>query len=171
MIRDAVPEDAEQIAAIYDYYVNTSTATFELEPPSAGEMRRRIVDVQKTHLWIVEEENGKILGYAYAGQYKERPAYRFTTELAVYVDRNHRGKKIGPILTRAVLERLKGMPYYTAFACITSENLKSMQMVEELGFELVGRAHNVGRKFGKWLGIVDYTLPIKPYPDKIPEEE
>ena len=170
MIRAVRPEDAPEIAAIYAYYVVNTTISFELEAPSAVEMRKRIERITPRYPWIVHEQDGKIDGYAYAGEYKSRKAYRYTTELAVYLNRDLRGKGIGSLLTRELLSRLRGMNYYTALACITCGNERSVGMVEKLGFERVGVSKNVGRKFGRWLNIVDYTLPLKEYADTPPDE-
>ena len=170
MIRDARPEDAPAIAAIYAWYVQETAISFELLPPSAETMQQRIESITQRYPWILYEDEGRILGYAYAGEYKSREAYRYTAELAVYLDRAVRGKGLGTLLTTALLDRLRGMNYFTALACITCGNDRSIGMVEKLGFERVGITKNVGRKFGQWLSIVDYTLPLKPYADTLPEE-
>ncbi len=170
MIRDARPEDAPAIAAIYAWYVRETAISFELVPPSADEMRQRMEHITRRYPWILHEEDGRILGYAYAGEYKSREAYRYTVELAVYLDRDARGRGLGSLLTTALLDRLRPMNYYTALACITCGNERSIGMVEKLGFERVGITRNVGRKFGEWLSIVDYTLPLKPYAKTLPDE-
>lgn len=170
MIRDARPEDAPELAAIYAWYVRETAISFELVPPTAAEMQERLEHITRSYPWLVLEEDGRILGYAYAGRYRSREAYRYTTELAVYLDRNARGRGLGPVLTTALLERLRTMDFYTALACITCGNERSIAMVEKLGFERVGIAKNVGRKFGQWLSIVDYTLPLKPYAERLPGE-
>ena len=85
MIRHAIPTDAPAICAIYNYYVLHSTITFEEIPVLSTDMERRIATVQEKYLWLVYEENGKIIGYAYAGQWKPRSAYKHTVETSVYL--------------------------------------------------------------------------------------
>ena len=85
MVRDATPEDAAACAAIYTPYVRDTAITFESTPPSPAEMARRIAAAQRAHAWVVLDEGGRVVGYAYGGPYKDRAAYQWSCEVSVYV--------------------------------------------------------------------------------------
>lgn len=154
MIRLAVAQDVSAIQAIYSDYVLHDTATFEYDVPSLDEFRGRMEAIQQTYPYLVYEENGVIKGYAYAHQYKERAAYQWDVELSVYISKENHGKGIGSKLYEIMFILLKKQQIHQAYACITSPNPKSERMHERLGFQLVGRFHHTGYKFGKWLDVI-----------------
>jgi L-amino acid N-acyltransferase YncA len=149
-VRDATPADAEACAALYAAYVLTSTATFELEPPTAEEMGRRIAAAQAGHAWLVLERDGSVVGYAYGGPFKARPAYRWTCEVSVYLAQDQRGRGGGRALYTALLDRLTARGYRTVVAGMTQPNEASGALHRALGFTPVGTFRRVGWKFGAW---------------------
>lgn len=149
-IRDATPTDAEACAAIYAPYVLSSTATFELEPPTAEEMARRIAAAQEWHAWLVLERDGNVVGYAYGGPFKARPAYRWACEVSVYLDPDRRGSGGGRALYTALLDRLAARGHRTVAAGMTQPNEASAALHRALGFTTVGTFRRVGWKLGGW---------------------
>lgn len=163
LIRDVKLSDARDITAIYRRYVTDNAVSFELEPPDEVEMARRIAKVTKEYPWIVMEEDGDVLGYAYAGRFRERKAYDPTSELSVYVADVHHRKGIGKALVEELIERLKKMGIYTVIAGVTLPNPGSVALVESFGFRHVGTFENVGRKFGKWYSVAMFSMSIRDY--------
>lgn len=149
-MRDATLEDAADCAALYAPYVLASAATFETEPPTAHEMATRISSAQARHAWLVLESAGEILGYAYGGPFKARPAYRWACEVSVYIAQHRRGAGGGRLLYTALLERLAGRGYRTAAAGMTQPNEASAALHRALGFKPVGTFRRVGWKLGGW---------------------
>lgn len=163
MIRNAKPEDAGSIQRIYSHYVENTAISFEYDAPSALEMERRISQYQKHYPYLVLEENGRILGYAYGSRYRERRAYDFTAEVSVYIDKDELGKGYGKKLALELIEQLRKQEIYTVIAILTSGNERSLGMFLSLGFKLAGNLENVGYKQGQWRGITELILPIKEY--------
>ncbi|MFA6508131.1 MAG: arsinothricin resistance N-acetyltransferase ArsN1 family B [Treponemataceae bacterium] len=160
MIRDAVASDADAILAIYNHYVANTTITFEEEPVSAEEMRSRIDKNGTTYAWLVWEESGRILGYAYAGKWRERSAYRFSAETSVYVDKDSSRRGIGRALYAALLPRLRAKGVHTVLGGITLPNEASVALHESMGFAPVARLPEVGYKFGRWLDVGYWALKL-----------
>lgn len=142
--------DAEACAALYAPYVAGTAITFEYEPPSADEMARRIAGAQRTHAWLVHEDDERVVGYAYAGPYKERAAYRWTTEVSVYLEQGRRRTGAGRALYEALFGRLVERGYRVAIAGITLPNPASEGLHRAMGFELVGVHPRIGWKLGRW---------------------
>ena len=163
MIRTVRPEDAKRIADIYSWYVANTTITYEISLPDEGEMLRRINKISAQFPWLVYEENGEVIGYAYAGKFREREAFNISVELSTYFDQAHCGGGRGMEIMKALLKELESYDLYTALACISYGNAASQKLCEKLGFELAGVTHNVGYKFGKWLSLAFYTLQLKEY--------
>ncbi len=163
MIRDVQIKDAERIAEIFSYYVTNTTISFEVIAPTSDEIQKRIIEYTKSYPWLVYEVNGTIVGYAYANKFKAREAYKYTVELSVYFDIDNCRKGYGKEIIKALLKKLKELNYFTATACIDYPNENSQKLFESLGFECVGISKNVGRKFNRWLSIIDYTYPIQDY--------
>nr|PZN72664.1 MAG: GNAT family N-acetyltransferase [Pseudomonadota bacterium] len=156
MIRDAAPEDMAQVAAIYGHHVLHGLATFEEVPPDEAEMRSRFEAVRKAGLpYLVYEEDGQIVGYAYAGPYRTRSAYRFTIENSVYVRDGYAGRGIGRALLTELIERCTAGPWKQMVAVIgDSENHASIGLHRALGFRMVGTLEKVGYKFNRWVDTV-----------------
>ncbi|MDR0836019.1 MAG: GNAT family N-acetyltransferase [Tannerella sp.] len=161
MIRKARPEDAPNIVKIYNYYVENSVITFDIEPVSVEEMREKITAILQNYPYLVYEENGSILGYCYVSAWKKRYAYRTTVESTVYIDKNHHQRGIGKALMIRLIEELKKTDIHAIIACITIPNEKSISLHEKLGFKQVSEFKEVGFKFGKWLDVGDWELKTK----------
>ncbi len=159
MLRPAVPGDAAALLAIYGQYIDTSI-TFEYELPSPEEFRGRIAHISAFYPYLVCEENGVVLGYAYAHRYRERAAYQWSAELSVYLDRNARGRGIGPRLYSAILDLLRLQNIRMAFTLVTIPNEPSDRFHLAMGFQVAGVTHNAGFKNGAWRGVTVYEKPL-----------
>ena len=158
MIRKVKPEDARDIALIYNYYIEKSTITFETEPVSHEEMAGRIADISEKYPYFVYEESGKVVGYCYVSSWKKKAAYQKTVESTIYIDKDFQGKGIGRILMNKLINELREKSFHVVIACITTPNPTSVKLHEELGFKQVSEFREVGYKFGKWLDIGDWEL-------------
>ena len=147
MIRNATAADAGRIAEIYSRYVTDSAISFEETPPDAKEIERRM---EEAHLWLVDDVDGEIRGYAYGTPWRSRHAYRFTVEVTVYVSGEHHGEGIGRRLYEELLEQLGALGFVTAVAGITLPNDQSVEFHRALGFTYVGTYPKVGYKFDTW---------------------
>ncbi|MDQ4123312.1 MAG: N-acetyltransferase family protein [Acidobacteriota bacterium] len=152
-IRMATAEDAPAIAAIYNFYVQNSIATFEIESVGESEMRRRVSEILESYPFLVCEENGEILGYASASLYKTRPAYRHSVEISVYLKNGTEGKGVGSILYEHLFAELKTKPVHAIIAGISLPNEPSVHLHEKFGFEKVAHFREVGFKFGHWIDV------------------
>ena len=160
MLREVRIEDAEQLTTIYNYYIRTSGVTFEEEPITSSEMRSRIEKIRfkGNFPFLIFEENGVIMGYAYATTFRERVAYRFTVESTVYLAKEHFGKGIGRILYAALLDELKKGDYHSVIGVITLPNEPSVKLHESFGFKKVGHFSEVGYKFEQWMDVGFWEL-------------
>jgi L-amino acid N-acyltransferase YncA len=149
-VRDATAADGEACAAIYAPYVTDTPITFETEVPTAQEMARRIAAAGDRHAWLVLEDGGRVVGYAYGGLYKERPAYRWACEVSVYVDATRRRTGAGRALYEALFARLAARGYRIAVAGMTLPNDASVGLHRAMGFEPVGTYRRIGYKHGAW---------------------
>ena len=155
-MRASTIDDVAEIARIYGHYVHTSTATFELEPPSAEEMAGRRSKILAIGLpYLVADEARKIVGYAYAGQYRPRPGYQFTVEDSVYIDPEHLGQGLGHALLAALIASCESGPWRQMIAVIgDTDNTASIRLHERHGFQRIGTLHSVGWKFDRWVDSV-----------------
>lgn len=160
VIRPCSPQDAPAIAAIYDHYVRETVVTFEETPVPADEMARRIEDVTARFPWLVWEESGAVLGYAYAAPWKQRSAYRFTVETTIYLAADNCGRGIGRKLYGALLDEIRGRGLHCAVGCIALPNPASIALHEKLGFREIGRFPEVGWKFGRWVDVGYWQLVL-----------
>jgi len=134
MIRPVKISDAEEICGIYNYYIANSTCTFETEPIAIAEMQNRIESYTKNDIWIIYEDEGKILGYSYAKKWHQRSAYRFTLETSVYVSNNTKQKGIGSQLYKELIFQIKRTDCHALLAIISLPNDASVKMHEKFGF-------------------------------------
>jgi L-amino acid N-acyltransferase YncA len=163
VIRLGDPErDGAACAAIYAPYVLESAVSFEEAAPDAEAMAARIARVAATHAWLVAEEDGVVAGYAYASQHRERAAYRWACDVAVYVDPAHRRRGVGRALYAALFERLRAQRFHVACAGITLPNRASVRLHEALGFEPVGVYRAIGFKAGAWRDVGWWQLRLRP---------
>jgi L-amino acid N-acyltransferase YncA len=160
LVREAVAGDAAVCAAIYAPYVRDTAITFELDPPSEAEMAARIESSRKTHAWLVAEEDGRVIGYAYAGPYKERAAYRWSCEVSVYIERGRHRTGAGRALYETLFTRLAARGYRTAVAGMTLPNEASAGLHRALGFEPVGTYRHIGWKHNTWHDVTWTQRPL-----------
>lgn len=160
-IREAKPDDAGQLREIYAGYVRETAITFEYEVPSLPEFRERIRGTLKRYPYLAAEEDGRILGYAYAGPFGERPAYQWSCELSIYLDRTAQGRGLGRRLYQALEDRLREMGIQNLYACIACPRgedpyltWNSAEFHAHLGFVTVGEFHRCGSKFGRWYDMI-----------------
>ncbi len=164
IFRLAEDRDGQNLARIYGHYVRHSTATFEIEAPGEAEMaRRRLVIAESGLPYLVAERGGAILGFAYAGPYRARPAYRFTVENSIYLDPAARGQGIGKLLLARLIEDCERAGKRQMIAIVgDSANVASIRLHTRLGFREVGVLRAVGRKFDRWLDTVILQLDLAP---------
>jgi len=153
-IREASLEDASRILEIYAPYIRETTYSFEYEVPTLKEFEVRMEGIMKRYPFLVCEEHGIIVGYAYADTYGIRTAYDWCADASIYVDKEHRKKGIGAYLYRNLFEILKEMHVQNVYAVITGENMNSVAFHEKMGFETFAVYPKSGYKFGKWLDVI-----------------
>ena len=160
MIREVRPDDAAQIAGIYNHYILETTISFETQPLSAEDMRIRIEEISSYFPYFVAENNGKLTGYCYAHPWKERAAYCKTLETTIYLASEAKRRGLGTRLMTQLIKECRNRGYHALIACITAENEESCQFHERLGFKKVSHFEQVGQKFGRWLDVADYELML-----------
>ncbi|MFI4975982.1 MAG: GNAT family N-acetyltransferase [Caulobacterales bacterium] len=156
IVREAGSGDAAAVAAIYGHHVLHGLGTFEEEPPSEGEIATRIAAVQSRGLpYLVAEDEGAVVGFAYASPFRPRAAYRFTVEDSVYIAPDYIGRGVGRALVARVIEICEAMGLRQMVAVIgDSANAGSIGLHRSLGFEHAGVGRSFGYKFGRWVDIV-----------------
>jgi len=157
-IRPVTVYDTDQILNIYRHYILKTTITFEELVPSAGEFRRRIESISAEYPYIVSEDDETITGFAYATRFRDRSAYRWLVEVAIYVDVQCQGKGAGRKLLSELLTLLDGLGYYDAYAVITLPNDRSIVLFESFGFSKQTVLKQAGYKHNRW---VDAGIWIK----------
>jgi L-amino acid N-acyltransferase YncA len=170
-IRDAQPErDAAACAAIYAPYVEGTPISFEERPPDALEMEARMNRHAATHPWLVAEDGGEVVAYAYSCRHQERAAYRWAADVSVYVAANRRGEGLGRSLYEALFARLRQQNFQIACAGVTLPNDASVRLHEALGFQRVGVSPRIGWKDGRWHDVSWWLLELAPVVPGIPLE-
>jgi len=161
-IRPAIEADLPIVTAIYDQAVRFGTATFELEPPDLAEMTRRFrVLIDGGFPYFVATLDDRVVGYAYAGAYRPRPAYRFTVENSVYLEPATHRRGIGLQLLRRLITDCEARGFRQMIAVIgDSANAGSVGVHTKAGFAMIGTHPNVGFKFGRWLDTVMMQLAL-----------
>jgi len=156
LVRPSTEADLPAIAGIYAHAVRHGTASFELDPPDEAEMaRRRAAVLDGGYPYLVAERDGQLLGYAYAGAYRTRPAYRSTVEDSIYVSPAAQGQGVGRALLEALIAECEARDFRLMVAVIGDEESKgSIALHASLGFEPVGILKGIGYKHGRWLSTV-----------------
>jgi L-amino acid N-acyltransferase YncA len=149
-VRAATPADAPACAAIYAPYVTDTAISFETVPPVAEEMAERIARALRSHAWVVLEDEGRVVGYAYGGPFEPRAAYRWSCQVSVYVEPGRRRTGAGRALYSALFARLAERGFRTAAAGMTLPNDASSGLHRAMGFEPVGSYRRIGWKHGAW---------------------
>ena len=160
MIRKVKATDAAEICEIYNHYILKTTTTFEIDPLTEEEFSKRLQDISTTYPYLVYEENGTIVGYAYASIFRTRVAYKNTVETSVYVHPNHFQKGIGKELYADLIKALKQTNFHSAIGGITLPNEPSVILHEKMGFVKIGHFKEVGFKFNQWLDVGFWQLML-----------
>jgi L-amino acid N-acyltransferase YncA len=161
LIRNADPfRDAADCAAIYGPAVRDSVSSFEDVPPDADAMAARIAATSASRPWLVADLDGTIAGYAYASRHRERAAYRWASDVSVYVSAGHRRRGVARSLYVALLDRLAEQGYRMVCAGIALPNPASVALHESLGFTLIGVYRDIGFKLGRWWDVGWWQLSI-----------
>lgn len=160
-IRIATDDDARAVLEIYAPVVRETAISFEFEPPSLEEMRRRIAATLEGWPWLVCEKDGGLLGYAYADRHRTRAAYQWAADVSVYIAETARRAGVGHALYASLLRLLDLQGYYLVCAGITLPNPGSVGLHEALGFRLVGVYREVGWKFGAWHDVGWWQLTLR----------
>ncbi|MGL6045934.1 MAG: arsinothricin resistance N-acetyltransferase ArsN1 family B [Vogesella sp.] len=160
-IREATPDDAAAICAIYNPYIEYTTISFEEKPVAVSDMAERIASTQAQGLpWLVAEASGDMLGYAYATRWRARPAYRHAVESSIYMRQATVGQGVGKLLYRELIRRLAVLGLHTVIGGVAQPNPASDGLHRALGFRQVAHFEQVGRKFGRWLDVAYWQLPL-----------
>ncbi len=162
VIREATEDDAGACAEVYAPYVTDTVISFETEPPKPDEMAERIAKAQRSHAWLVlEDDEGRVAGYAYGGPFSGRPAYRWSCEVSIYLELGRRRTGGGRALYQALLDRLASRGFRNFCAGMVLPNDASAGLHAAMGFEPVGTYRRIGYKHGAWWDVawVQLCLP------------
>jgi L-amino acid N-acyltransferase YncA len=158
-LRPALHDDAANIAAIYNHYILTTTISFEEQAVDAAEIARRMAGVHAADLpYLVAEEDGIVIGYAYATPWRVRPAYRSSVETSIYLRAGTHARGTGTALYRMLLAELTARGFHLAIGGIAQPNAASVALHEKLGFKKVAHFSEVGRKFDRWVDVGYWQL-------------
>ncbi|MEM7775527.1 MAG: arsinothricin resistance N-acetyltransferase ArsN1 family B [Pseudomonadota bacterium] len=167
-IRVACPDDGAAIATIYVPIVRDTFISFEIDPPTAEDMSVRIASTLAQYPWLVAEDRGTVIGYAYGSAHRSRSAYQWSCDVSVYVDANSQGRGLGRLLYTGLLAILKRQNYAAAYAGIALPNDASVAIHERMGFRLIGVYPRVGFKHGSWRDVGWWHLPLADLSDEPP---
>ncbi|SOD99684.1 GNAT family N-acetyltransferase [Spirosoma fluviale] len=162
-IRFAHPADAPAILAVYAPFITGSTITFEYEVPTLLEFASRIQTIQQQFPYLVAEEEGRVLGYAYASRHRDRPAYQWSVETSVYVHPSGHRRGIARQLYSMLFVLLRRQGYCNAYAGITSPNPPSELFHQSMGFAYIGTYANIGYKMGSWHDVSWFQRVLQPH--------
>lgn len=157
-IRNVKPEDAAQVAEVYNYYIQNTHQTFETEPLTAQEMLARINETTEKYPFLVAEEEGEILGYASASQFRLREAYAYSAEVSIYVRNAAKQKGIGTQLYEKLFDQLAETNIHAMVAGISLPNDASVNFHEKMGFSKVAHFRQIGYKLGRWVDVGYWEL-------------
>ena len=160
MIRKVHINDAKQMVDIYNYYVLNSVATFDDVPLATEAFEEKITTINAGFPFIVFTENENIIGYAYAGKWRYKPAYKQTAEITVYVKHDEHGKQIGTKLYVELLKQLKQQNFHTVIGGVTLPNEASVKLHEKFGFQKAAHFKAVGLKFNQWQDVGFWQLSL-----------
>ncbi|MBP3041723.1 N-acetyltransferase [Bacillaceae bacterium Marseille-Q3522] len=161
LIREAVLRDLPAMLEIYNEAIRNSAATFDLEEQTLEQRQKWFEKYGGNYPLIVAETDGKVVGYSCLSHFREKPAYRHSTEISVYITATLRGKGIGKLLLQEIIDRAKKLGFHTVISGVTAGNEASEKLHEKAGFTLIGRFKEVGLKFGKWQDVHFYQLILE----------
>jgi L-amino acid N-acyltransferase YncA len=166
VVRASTEVDVARCAEIYSHHVLHGTASFEVDPPDLAEMKKRraaVLDLGLPHLVAVRD--GKVMGYAYASNWRPRPAYKFSVEDSIYIDKDSVGQGVGKALLPVLIEQCTALGKTQMVAVIgDSASTPSIRLHAACGFRMVGTLENIGFKFGRWLDSVLMQRALGPSP-------
>jgi L-amino acid N-acyltransferase YncA len=169
IIRFAEPRDVAAIQAIYAPYCETTTISFEVVAPTVEQMAERLAKVSAQHPWLVCELDGELAGYVYASQHRERAAYRWCADAAIYLAKRFHRRGIGRALYTSLFAMLRAQGYFKAYAGVTLPNPGSLGIHEAMGFVPIAVYPAEGYKFGKWCDVGWWQLELRPISGDPPE--
>lgn len=158
IVRNVHINDAQQLVDIYNYYVLHTVTTFDDVPLQPNAFEEKITSINAGFPFIVFEQSGEILGYAYAGKWRLKPAYKNTVEITVYLKNGESGKQIGTKLYTELIKQLKAKRIHAVIGGMTLPNAASVRLHENFGFKHVAQFKEVGLKFGKWQDVGFWQL-------------
>lgn len=161
MLRDATIQDIPAILDIYRPYILNTAITFEYDVPTLAQFEDRFRAITREFPWLVWEENGEILGYAYGSRAFERAAYGWDADLSIYLRQGCSGRGIGRALYETLEQRLAAQGYYVLYALVTSANAGSCAFHEAMGYREAVRLQACGFKFGQWYDVIWYEKRLK----------
>ncbi|MDF0487371.1 GNAT family N-acetyltransferase [Sphingomonas sp. H39-1-10] len=154
-IRPVTEADADAITAIYAHHVLHGTGTFDIDPPGVAHWRHRIAEIRaRGWPFLVAERAGRVLGYAYAAQFRDRAAYRAACEDSIYIAEEARGSGVGTVLLGALIAAAPAAGFREMVAVVGGPEPASVALHGKLGFREVGRLHDIGEKFGRSLDVL-----------------
>lgn len=160
LIREAVPADAKAILDIYTPYIENTVITFEYEVPSLEAFEQRMLGIMGEYPYLVCEQDGRVIGYAYAHRYRERAAFAWGAELSVYLDLEYQGCGAGTALYLKLIDCLKRQNIKTVYGIVAHPNEASERLHQKLGFRLVGISEKCGYKLGRWVDLAYFEKEI-----------
>lgn len=163
LLRLATAADAENILKIYAPYIENTSLTFETTVPTVEQFADRIRHYLQEFPWLVAEENGMIVGYAYASRYRERVAYQWSVECSVYIHDDHHRKGIARLLYTNLFSILSKQGFRTVYAVINLPNDNSVALHEKLGFQWFATYEKVGHKLGQWKNVGWWRLTLNEF--------
>jgi len=166
-IRLATISDGAALATIYAPAVESQATSFELEPPDASEMGRRVAAVTAKTPWLVCMHRGAVVGYAYGGQHRDRAAYAWAAEVSAYVHADAQRGGVGRALYESLFAVLSLQGFRSAYAGITLPNAASVKFHEALGFTPVGVYHDIGYKLGRWHDVAWFERALGPHETEV----
>jgi phosphinothricin acetyltransferase len=159
MFRTATPDDAPRIAEIFNYYVENTAVTFDESPVSAEFMRHKIETIlSKGYPFVVYEEDGQVVGYAYYSEWRPHAAYRITAETTVYLDVNHTGKGLGGEFYKILINEAREQAIHSLVGVLSLPNDASRRLQQQFGFHLAGSFRETGKKFGQLIDVEMWQL-------------
>lgn len=169
VVRDVRGADFDAIAALTNYFIDTTAVHFATEPVSAASMRELWVGQRERYPFVVAEVDGVFAGYAKAGQWRERAAYNWSAETGIYLSEEFRGQGIGKVLYAALLDAMRERGLHSAIGAITLPNDASVRLHEAVGFDACGVVRRAGWKFGAWYDVGFYQAMLQ-QPEHNPED-
>ena len=152
-IRPCINSDVSAICTIYNHYIEHTVITFEEIPLTVAQMQERVKAYSQLYPWLVCEDAGEVVGYAYASKWKERTAYKHTAEVTVYLKHNATQKGYGSALYTELIEQLKAKGCHVLLGCLAIPNEPSAKLHERFGFKHIAHFNEVGRKFNRWIDV------------------